>query len=143
MKTIISNSPEETYQFGKSFSKQLKPGDVIALTGELGAGKTLFTRGVCRGLGYDGDVTSPSFVHLHTYKADLDIHHADLYLDKSEETVYDLGIDELINENSIVLIEWADRFAELLPPDCWWVVIRWMEEHPDKREIEIFRGDGR
>ena len=118
-------------------SKHLDPGDVIALVGELGAGKTLLTTGICRGLGFKGEVTSPSYIHVQTYEGPVTIHHIDLYLDRSEEEVYDLGIDELFDSDGIVIVEWADSFRELMPKNCWWIEIHWTGEGEMVRDILI------
>jgi len=134
---VISYSPEETLRFGELFARKLKPGDVVALTGELGAGKTQLAKGICRGLGYQGDVTSPSYVHIHVYSGDFSIYHVDLYLDRSSEDVLDLGLDELFTGNGIVLIEWADRYPDLLPDERWWIEITWQSEGEMVRKIEV------
>lgn len=135
----ISNSPSETMDHGEDFARHLGPGSVVGLTGSLGAGKTVFIKGVCRGLGYDGEVTSPSFVHVHEYRGRFTIYHADLYLDRSEASVMDLGLDELYDEGGIVLVEWADRFSSLLPDGSWWVRIDWHSSVECTRTIHVKR----
>jgi len=132
-----SQSPDETFNLGKELAKFLQPGDTVALIGELGAGKTLLTTGICRGLGYQGEVTSPSYIHIQTYPGTVTINHIDLYLDRSEEEVYDLGIDELFDDDSIVIVEWADSFPDLMPDNCWLLEIRWTDEGESVREILV------
>jgi tRNA threonylcarbamoyladenosine biosynthesis protein TsaE len=138
---MISHSPEETYQFGFNLASQLVQGDIIALCGELGAGKTLLTRGICRGLGYKGDVTSPSYVRINTYPHTIPICHADFYLIESDDEIFELGLDELINSESIIIIEWAQRFPHLLPKSCLWIDIKWCDDSQEMRKIEVTKGN--
>jgi tRNA threonylcarbamoyladenosine biosynthesis protein TsaE len=106
--TVISKSPQETIEVGKKIANTLKPGDIIYLYGELGSGKTVFVKGVCRGLGVKEEVTSSSFVIATEYKGRLLVSHIDLYrLDRGD--LAELPIDEYILDNGITIIEWADR----------------------------------
>ena len=132
-----SGSPEETSAFGESFAQRLTSGSIVALAGELGAGKTLLARGICRGLGYAGNVTSPSFVRLHQYPNDPPLYHADFYLVESEAGIFDLGLDELYGGDGIVIVEWAQRFPRLLPDDCWWIEISWLPGNENARKIVV------
>ena len=134
-----SRSPEETVAFGRSFARKLSIGDAVALSGELGSGKTWFAKGLCRGLGYEGNVTSPSFVYVHSYRGSVIIHHADFYLVRSREDVFSLGLDELYGSDCIVVVEWAQRFTDLLPDDCWWIEIEWQKQDQNSRLITISR----
>ncbi len=138
MKTIISNSPEETYQFGVDFGRELSAGDVVALSGDLGAGKTVLAQGICRGFGYRGDVTSPSFVRIHTYPHTIPIYHADFYLLRSDEEVIDLGLDELYGDpDALVIVEWAQRFPDMLPQRCHRIEIDWHGSGENVRRITL------
>jgi len=137
LKTIISKSPEETYQFGVDFGRVLSAGDVVALFGELGAGKTVLAQGICRGFGYRGDVTSPSFVRIHTYPYTIPIYHADFYLLRSDEEVIDLGLDELYGSDALVIVEWAQRFPDMLPHRCHRIEIEWQGNGENVRGIKI------
>ena len=118
---FLSKSPEETIEIGKQFSRQLVRSDVTALYGELGAGKTLFVKGVCEGLGVTETVSSPSFVVLNRYEAknkrgnDLIVNHLDLYRVYSSDEIYDLGYEEIMYGDGICLIEWSERLNVLLP----------------------------
>jgi len=134
---FVSSSPEETLDLGRQFAQKLKAGDVVALYGELGAGKTIFTQGVCQGLGYTGPVNSPSFVHLHCYPHQPRIYHADFYLAKSPADIRDLDLDEVFDEEAIVIIEWAQLFPEFLPSDSWKVEMKWCEAEENRRVIII------
>ena len=136
---MISNSPEETFRLGVEFAEELSPGDVVGLAGELGSGKTLFTSGICLGLGYKGNVTSPSFVRIHAYPHEPPLYHADFYLLRSEEEVVDLGLDELYGGDGIVIVEWAQRFPNLLPAICRWIEFDWTGGSETVRRIVIYR----
>lgn len=132
---MISRSSEETLHFGFEFAHQLSPGDVIALSGELGAGKTLLARGICRGLGYLGVVTSPSFVRIHLYPHTFSIYHVDFYLVKSEEEIAELGLEELYEGDSIVIVEWAQIYSHLMPKRSKWIEIEWHGKAENVRRI--------
>ena len=117
MKIFYSSSEEETINFGRKIASFLKPGNVIALIGELGSGKTTFTKGVALGLGVKSAdmVVSPSFVLLKEYKGKIPLYHFDLYrLDKIEQ-LEQLGYEEYFYGKGISLIEWAERAEPLLP----------------------------
>jgi len=107
LKTLTS-SEQETVNLAFSFAKSLKAGDVIALEGDLGSGKTVFCRGICEGLGFAGAVNSPSYAIVHEYPNDPPIYHLDLYRLKNASDLYDAGIDEF--SKGITLIEWARNF---------------------------------
>ncbi len=134
---LVANSPEDTLSFSESLAADLKPGDVVALIGELGVGKTLFAKGIARGLGYRGEVTSPSFVHVHLYRGKLPVYHVDLYRERSALDVLSLGLEEYIDGEGVTLVEWADRFPELLPKVCWQVLISTLKDNIMGRMIEI------
>jgi len=119
-KTYETNSPEETHKLGAQLGTSLKTGDCIALIGDLGAGKTAFVRGLAEGLGCDVRlVSSPTYVLVQEYSSPDDEHvplyHLDLYrLGDPVEEFDDLGVDEMLS-NGVVVIEWADRAAPVLP----------------------------
>lgn len=117
MDSIISHSIEETVAFGKSLAAALRPGDVLALCGELGAGKTHFTKGLAEGLGCDPqEVTSPTFTLVHEYAGGrLPLYHFDFYRLESEDAVLQIGLDDYLASGGVLAIEWADKFAPLLP----------------------------
>lgn len=113
--TIVTNSSEETLTFAARMAKYLESGDVIALYGDLGSGKTCFTQGVCRGLGVHEPVTSPTFTLINEYSNSMMIYHFDFYRIGSEDEIYGLGYEEYFYGNGICLIEWADRVHNFLP----------------------------
>lgn len=115
---IISRSPEETEALGAEYAKTLRPGAVIALEGGLGAGKTAFARGVLRGLGYTGRVTSPTFAIANEYDAPgAPVAHFDMYRILDPEALFELGFEEYLDGTRIVLIEWSENVREVLPQD--------------------------
>jgi tRNA threonylcarbamoyladenosine biosynthesis protein TsaE len=108
-------SPQDTEAFGRRLGERLQPGDVIAIIGPLGCGKTVLARGLARGTGATGYIASPSFVVIREYTGPLRVYHADLYrLDRPEE-ILDLGLDELSEAGGVLIVEWADRAGDLLP----------------------------
>ncbi|MFO7768893.1 MAG: tRNA (adenosine(37)-N6)-threonylcarbamoyltransferase complex ATPase subunit type 1 TsaE [bacterium] len=96
---------------------RLGPGDVVALVGPLGAGKTTFVKSAAAALGVSEEVTSPTFIRLRHYEGDLEVHHLDLYRVQDAAEFQSLGLDEWLDTAGVTLIEWADRAAEVLPPD--------------------------
>lgn len=115
--TIQSNSPEETQDWAAKWVKSLTPGTVIALHGNLGAGKTCFAQGLAKGLGIEAAVHSPTFTLINEYQGILPLYHLDLYRLGGEEEAWEIGIDQYIPGDGITAIEWADRVEHILPPD--------------------------
>jgi len=104
-------------EFGRHFAASLQPGDVVALTGDLGAGKTCLVKGIALGLGVTQDVTSPTFTIIHEYRGGrLPLAHIDLYRLNSEREALNIGIEDYLNGPGITVIEWAERIESLLPP---------------------------
>jgi tRNA threonylcarbamoyladenosine biosynthesis protein TsaE len=112
---VVSRSAEETRILGAALAPTLLPGDVVSLAGDLGAGKTAFVQGVVTALGVSGPVTSPSFTLLHEYDARYRVLHLDIYRLGSFQEVLDLGFEDLITPEAILLIEWGDAVEPLLP----------------------------
>jgi len=134
MASIISHSPQETFEFGRQFAAGLRRGDVLALAGDLGAGKTQFAKGLAVGLGVETDVTSPTFTLIHEYPGGrLPLFHIDLYRLEDEDEVLGIGIDEYLDGDGVTVIEWADKFAALMPAGARWV--RFRAGEGDEREI--------
>jgi tRNA threonylcarbamoyladenosine biosynthesis protein TsaE len=127
-------SEEETAAVGERLAAQLRPGDVVLLYGELGAGKTAFVRGLARGLGAsDIEVSSPTFTLIQEYGGRVSLYHVDLYrLDPKE--VEDLGLDELVSGDGVVAIEWAERWHGR-PDDA--IEVRLEHAGEDRRRIEV------
>ena len=130
MRTTILRTPEETIELGRTMAATLNAGDVLALSGELGAGKTHFVKGIVAGLGADCAVTSPTFTLIHEYRGGcLPVFHADWYRIDGEEELLKIGMDDYLADEGIVVVEWADKFRGALP-----LHTRWLEFH--------FREDG-
>ena len=113
-----SESPEETYEIGRRLGSEAAPGSVYALVGDLGAGKTIFTKGFAAGLGISDTITSPTFTIMQVYEnGRLPLYHFDVYRISDPEEMYEIGFDEYILGDGVSLIEWADRIPELLPKE--------------------------
>jgi tRNA threonylcarbamoyladenosine biosynthesis protein TsaE len=115
-RSITSTSPDKTFELGAALGAELRARDVILLTGELGAGKTLLTKGILSALDYDVDeVTSPSFTLVNLYKTPvLNIYHIDLWRSDTGDAAYSVGLDEILeDEKGIAIIEWAERLGNL------------------------------
>ena len=114
MSAIISHSPEETGALGEAWGHAALPGQVIALSGDLGAGKTQWVRGLARGLGFAGRVHSPTFTLVNEYAGGrLKLFHLDLYRLETPEQVLSAGIEEFLQPDGMAVIEWAERLAGL------------------------------
>jgi tRNA threonylcarbamoyladenosine biosynthesis protein TsaE len=115
--TIISNSAEETIDAGRRFAHSLRAGDVVALCGDLGAGKTHFTKGIVSALsGQQEDVTSPTFTLVHEYRAGrLPVFHFDFYRLEESRELFGIGWEDYLAEDGVMIVEWADRFPRALP----------------------------
>lgn len=113
---IKSQSPQETSALGERLGALLQPGDVLLLSGELGAGKTVFVQGVARGLGFDGRVSSKSFVLLGEYQGRVKLYHADLYRLEAPEQAAELALDEVCADGALV-VEWPERAQGTLPQE--------------------------
>lgn len=111
----ISNSPSDTWEIAAGFFKTLKKPAVIALHGNLGAGKTCFTQGLAQAAGVKEPVCSPTYTIISEYRGAVPFHHIDLYRLGGPEEAFDLGLDEYLEADGITVIEWAERAAELLP----------------------------
>lgn len=129
-----SESPEQTEQIGAQVARQVEAGTVIALEGDLGAGKTAFARGFLRALGYEGRVTSPTFTIVNEYP-ECGVCHFDMYRILDEDALYDIGWDDYLDGERILLIEWSENIRYALPEHYVTVTIR--HEGGDCRSISI------
>lgn len=138
MKTV-SKSIDETIQFGAALAKKLKKGDCVALIGDLGSGKTVFTKGIAKGLGVRGVhyVNSPTFVIIKEYKGKIPLYHFDLYRLDHYTTFDEMNYTEYFYGDGVTVIEWADKIRELLPKKYIEVGFAVMGEN--KRKIEIHK----
>jgi tRNA threonylcarbamoyladenosine biosynthesis protein TsaE len=123
MKRIAGN-PEATREVAAEFVVQLKPGNVVALAGDLGAGKTEFVKGLAAGLDATAAVTSPTFTLIHEYQGGrLPLYHMDFYRLSSEAELDEIGFDDYLNQSGICAVEWANRFPERIPNAAIWVTL--------------------
>ena len=114
--SVISTTPEGTAASGAALGRTLGPGDVVALYGELGSGKTCFVQGLVRGHDVTTQATSPTFVLVNEYRGRLLVHHVDAYRTGTFTELMELGLLDLMGGDGVTLIEWADRAEPLLPP---------------------------
>ena len=134
MATFISNSADETESFGRQFARNVKAGDVLALIGDLGAGKTQFVKGLVAGLGASAPATSPTFTLIHEYPGGrLPIYHFDFFRIEDPQSAGRLGLEDYFFGDGVSVIEWADRFRELIPENARWISFEAKSE--DQREI--------
>lgn len=122
MATRISNSAAETESLGRDFARKIDKGDVTALRGDLGSGKTQFVKGVVTGLGSNTEVTSPTFTLIHEYAGGrLPVYHFDFFRIEDRQSAERLGLDEYFFGDGVCLVEWADKFPELIPRNAKWI----------------------
>ena len=117
MREFISASPDETMRFAGEFAKKLMPGSVVALEGELGAGKTVFVKGIARQLKIQDEITRPTFNIVKEYEGTLKLYHFDVYRIADPDELYEIGFEDYLNSNGILIIEWASNVLEVLPED--------------------------
>lgn len=133
-KTYLAKSEEETEKIGEEFAKILKAGDLVALCGGLGMGKTAFTRGLARGAGYSDRVTSPTFAIVNEYYGTLPVFHFDLYRLSGADDLYDIGFEEYFSRGGVLVVEWFERAEDEFKPD-YIVSISPVENDENSREI--------
>jgi len=137
---ILTRCPAETESWAAEFAASLRGGEIIALTGELGAGKTVIAKGIGKGLGVREEVLSPSFNYLLEYRGRLQLFHADLYRIDGLQAFRALGLDEYLDRGGVMLIEWAERVKDSLPPETIWIEIAPGGSNQERR-ISIKRQD--
>ena len=131
---ISPTHPRRPKHSAQNTQKSLKAGDVVAFSGDLGAGKTAFTRGVLHGLGYEGRVTSPTFAIANEYETPtVKVAHFDLYRILDSEALFEIGFDEYLDGSRIVLIEWSENAADVLPEAYKTVHIAYGDADNDRR----------
>ena len=134
---FITNSPEETEALGARLARALEPGAVVAFTGDLGAGKTAFVRGLARGLGVRDRVTSPTFTIVNEYEGGrLPLFHFDLYRLGCADELFDIGWEDYLARGGVCAVEWSERMEELLEPGTIRVDLRRGEDE-DRRVITV------
>jgi len=134
---IYSVTPDETQSLGSTIGGLAIPGDLILMTGELGAGKTCFTQGLLNGLGSVEYVRSPTFVLLMEYKGRIPLYHTDLYRISEIAELESIGIEEYLNSDGICVVEWADRFQSIFQLDHLAIKIDWDKSGPSSNTRRI------
>lgn len=140
---FLSDSPEETFSYGKRLGKKLETGSIIALIGELGCGKTLFTRGICEGVGvFERYVSSPTFAFVNEYAGKLPVFHMDLYRLNTTDELFELGILDYLRrvEAGIMVVEWAEKIIGILPEDYLKIEFRVLSLDSRRLELESVGG---
>lgn len=137
---FVSHNTQETEQFGEEVAKSLRGGDVLAFTGSLGMGKTAFTRGLARGLGCRGRVTSPTFTIVNEYDGKTPLFHFDMYRLGSSDELFDIGWDDYLARSGVCAVEWSERVSDALPDDTIYVDIARGEEDENMRTITVTGG---
>lgn len=133
-----SDSVEQTIDIATAFAAQLKAGDVVCLSGDLGAGKTHFVKGIARFVGVSQQkVQSPTFSLIHEYGGNPPLYHFDMYRLESTEQAMEIGVEDYLYDTGICVVEWPERIASIIPLPYWMVEIT--QKSPTKREILIRR----
>ena len=127
--TIITKSHEETKNLGKAVSKLVKPGDILAFYGELGAGKTCFIQGISRGLKVEDYVVSPSFTIINEYQGKIPVYHFDLFRLNNAEEILELGYEEYFYGEGLTVVEWAEKIEQLLPKEHLKIGIKFKDRY--------------
>ncbi len=133
----LSHSETETEKIGEALALRLQAGDVVAYLGDLGAGKTAFTRGLARGLGCRGRVTSPTFTIVNEYEGNLPLFHFDMYRLGDEDELFDIGWEDYLARGGVCAVEWSERVSGALPPETITITISRCPENEDWRSITI------
>lgn len=124
MFNLVSKSENETIELGKKIGKILESGDIICLTGDLGAGKTALTKSIAASIGIEDYVTSPTFNIVNQYYGNLNLNHFDVYRINDVEEMYEIGYEEYFYSDAINIVEWANLIEDLIPNEHIWIDIR-------------------
>jgi tRNA threonylcarbamoyladenosine biosynthesis protein TsaE len=138
---MISRSSEETFRLGKILGAGLRTGDVVALTGELGSGKTVLTQGIAQGLGVPTGyvVTSPTFTLINEYPGkETHLYHLDVFRLTGSSDLAEVGYEEYILGDGVMVIEWAEKILDAIPDDAFFIVLSYIDDN--ERRIEISGG---
>ena len=132
-----THSPAETAALGKEMGKNAQRGQIFCLTGDLGTGKTVFTKGFAAGLGVTDHVTSPTFTIVNEYEGKIPLFHFDLYRLGDEEELWDIGWEDYLGRGGVCAVEWSESFPGAIPPEAVTVTIRRCPENEDWRRITV------
>ena len=140
MSQFLSHSPAETEDFGFRLAQQLKGGEVIAMYGGMGMGKTAFTRGLARGLGIEYGISSPTIALVHEYTGRLTVYHFDMFRVESWDDLYSTGFYDYLETDAVLVIEWSEHIEEALPKDCIKIQIA-LGAHENERIFTVEGGN--
>lgn len=135
---FYAQNEAETEKIGETFAKSLAPGTVVAMYGGMGMGKTAMTRGIARGLGFSGRVTSPTYAIVNEYEGDIPLFHFDLFRLSSADELYDIGFEEYLTRGGVLVIEWFENAEDAYRADIE-ITISPVPDREDAREIQIKR----
>ena len=143
MMQLVTHSAQETFQAGYRLGSMLEKGDVVCLTGELGTGKTAFTGGIASALGIEGYITSPTFTIVNEYEGKIPLYHFDVYRIAESSEMFEIGFEEYLEGQGIVVIEWAELIRDVIPDEHIRVIIeKDYKAGPDVRMLGFeFIGD--
>ena len=133
--TILTNNENETINEGKKLGRTLKPGNVVALYGDLGAGKTAFTKGLAAGLGIGTNVSSPTFTIVNEYPGDIPLFHFDMYRLESESELFDIGWDDYLDRGGVCAVEWSEKVPGAFSSDT--IVVKFENLGGDLRRLSL------
>ena len=136
-KLVFTSREEETEACGEALAASLHPGDVVALYGDLGAGKTAFVRGLARGLGITESVSSPTFTIVNEYPGKIPLFHFDMYRLRDEQELFDIGWEDYLDRGGICALEWSERVERAIGPEAIRVTLRRLDD--TRREITVSR----
>lgn len=137
---MMTHSPAETRALGEKLAHLLLPGDVLLLWGDLGAGKSELTRGIAKGLGIAGPISSPSFTIMNVYdEGRIPLYHFDWYRLQSSEELYEMGMDEYLGGDGVAVIEWPGQCSDAIPETCLSIIIE-PQEDETRRILFDYRG---
>ena len=137
--TFYSESEADTVACGKALAKELKPGDVVAMYGDLGAGKTQFVRGLAQGLGLKARVSSPTFTIVNEYLGETPLFHFDMYRLSDAEELFEIGWEDYLSRNGVCAVEWSENAEGAFPLDC--VKVRITKTGDNTRRIDVERNE--
>lgn len=138
MKIYETQSEKETFEIGRQMAENSKPGDIYCLLGDLGVGKTIFSKGFATGLGITEPITSPTFTIVQVYEAEKPLYHFDMYRIEDEDELEMIGYEDYFYGQGVCLVEWANNVEDVIPKEAKWITIeKDLEKGFDYRKITV------